>query len=72
VNDRITLTVKDDGLGLLKSLGESNGMGLHIMNYRARMIGATLEVRRDGDGGTAVTCSFQNTAKKGFLDGRKS
>ena len=56
VNDRITLTVKGDGLGLPKSLAESNGMGLHIMNYRARMIGATLDVRRDGDAGN-LPCS---------------
>src|ERR1700734_2280399 len=41
-----TLLIKDDG------------MGLHIMNYRAGMIGGTLEVRRDTTRGTVVTCKF--------------
>jgi nitrate/nitrite-specific signal transduction histidine kinase len=33
-------------------------MGLHIMNYRAGMIGGTLEIRRDGARGTFVVCNF--------------
>jgi nitrate/nitrite-specific signal transduction histidine kinase len=35
-------------------------MGLHIMNYRAKMIGASLDIRRGADGGTIVICSFHN------------
>jgi nitrate/nitrite-specific signal transduction histidine kinase len=33
-------------------------MGLHIMNYRAGMIGGTLEIRQDSPCGTIVTCRF--------------
>ena len=33
-------------------------MGLHIMSYRANMIGGTLEVDRGSDGGTVVCCTF--------------
>jgi nitrate/nitrite-specific signal transduction histidine kinase len=33
-------------------------MGLHIMNYRAAMIGGTLEVRPNGAQGTMVACTF--------------
>jgi len=35
-------------------------MGLHIMTYRAQMIGAALDVRRGISGGTVVTCSYRN------------
>jgi signal transduction histidine kinase len=33
-------------------------MGMHLMNYRARMVGGSLEVQRADTGGTIVTCSF--------------
>lgn len=60
VEDEVTLTIKDDGIGFPESLGESHGMGLHIMNYRAKMIGAFLDIRRGAAGGTIVICSFHN------------
>jgi len=46
VEDEVTLTIKDDGIGFSENLGASTGMGLHIMNYRAKMIGALLDIRR--------------------------
>jgi nitrate/nitrite-specific signal transduction histidine kinase len=33
-------------------------MGLHLMNYRARMIGASLQIQRGEIRGTVVTCLF--------------
>jgi nitrate/nitrite-specific signal transduction histidine kinase len=36
---------------------------MHIMNYRAGMIGGTLEVRRDQAKGTIVTCRFPVEAR---------
>lgn len=53
------LSVTDDGAGLPEDLGSSVGMGLHIMNYRAKMIGGTLEIGRSRAGGTEVTCHFR-------------
>lgn len=53
-----TLIVKDDGLGIERPLGPHTGVGLHIMNYRAGMIGGNLAVRREQPRGTAVTCRF--------------
>lgn len=47
------LTITDDGKGLPED-DSSNGMGLRIMHYRARRIGATLEMRSGSDGGTVV------------------
>ena len=38
-------------------------MGLHIMNYRAGMIGGTLEVRPDQVEGTTVSASFRCTRR---------
>ena len=52
---RIVLSVEDDGAGLSKK--ESKGMGLHIMAYRARTIGATLRLRGGQPQGTRIICS---------------
>ena len=57
VNGNIALTVNDDGIGLPPNVSEAKGMGLRIMQYRARMIGGTLDCRNGPDGGTIVTCS---------------
>ncbi len=55
---RGTLLVEDDGTGILKTREHAQGMGLHIMNYRASMIGGTLDVQPGRARGTAVTCTF--------------
>jgi signal transduction histidine kinase len=57
--DVLTLEVKDDGVGLPNDACLRGGMGLGTMDYRARMIGARLVVRRGDDGGTLVRCSIQ-------------
>ena len=41
---KVRLTISDDGGGILKRRRSIQGMGLHIMNYRAKMIGGSLEV----------------------------
>lgn len=56
-----TLIIRDDGVGIQRPLAPHAGVGLHIMNYRAGMIGGTLEVRREQPRGTAVTCRFPIT-----------
>jgi signal transduction histidine kinase len=60
VDEEVTLTIKDDGVGFPAHLDASAGMGLNIMNYRAKMIGASLDIRRGAAGGTIVLCSFHN------------
>ncbi len=57
-DNRVDLSIEDDGVGLSEDFANAKGMGLNIMNYRAAMIGATLEIApRDGSG-TVVRCSF--------------
>jgi PAS domain S-box-containing protein len=53
-----TLLIKDDGKGIALPSGNTEGMGLRIMNYRASVIGGVLEVRPAAERGTTVICSF--------------
>lgn len=54
--DQLTLSVTDDGLGMPEDQGGKEGMGLHLMRYRASVIGGKLTTRRSESGGTVVTC----------------
>lgn len=57
---QIMLRIRDDGAGLTKR--KSKGMGLHIMPYRARTIGATLTVHSKRGHGTQVVCTLKSGA----------
>jgi PAS domain S-box-containing protein len=52
------LTIQDNGCGIPEIAAGNKGMGLHLMNYRARIVGGSLEVQRVPTGGTMVTCLF--------------
>jgi PAS domain S-box-containing protein len=58
VDQQGTLTIQDDGYGIDDNRPGNKGMGLHLMNYRARMIGGSLDVRRAVPHGTIVVCLF--------------
>lgn len=51
-----TLRLWDDGRGIKDVEPGADGVGLRIMNYRARSIGATLSATSHARGGTMVTC----------------
>jgi PAS domain S-box-containing protein len=53
-----TLLIRDDGSGIADDRATNQGMGLHIMSYRAGMIGGRLEVRPNSARGTSVHCTF--------------
>jgi signal transduction histidine kinase len=55
--DAIQLTVRDDGRGIPED-ASGKGLGLEIMSYRARSIGATLEIRRAEPTGTIISCTL--------------
>jgi len=65
-NEAMNLAIKDNGSGLPKSFSRTAGMGLRVMNYRAGMIGATINLESEARGGTLVSCSMPNNrqAKK--------
>ena len=54
-DEGISLSITDDGVGLPDDGASSAGMGLRIMNYRAKTMGGILRVQRSLQGGTAVT-----------------
>jgi len=56
LEDALALTVRDNGVGFPAGAGNEAGMGLHIMRYRASMIGGVLQVERGERGGTRVSC----------------
>ena len=57
------LTIQDDGSGFELSGSSYTGMGIRIMRYRARVIGATLDLKSQPGQGTQVTCMFYSAAK---------
>jgi two-component system CheB/CheR fusion protein len=61
----ICLTVQDDGKGMPKSRGRRKGLGLHIMTYRANVLGGIFEIEPQKGSGTKVrTCVPPGKATK--------
>lgn len=50
------VSVTDDGTGIKHAGLNPLGMGLNIMEYRARMIGADFEIKDNSSSGTRVSC----------------
>lgn len=52
------ITVSDDGVGPPEpqKCPSGGGMGMHTMQYRAHIIGASLEISKNEQGGTSVLC----------------
>jgi two-component system, LuxR family, sensor kinase FixL len=64
----MVLRVIDDGVGFPSDLKTKRGLGAHIMGYRARLMGARLEIDSPRRGGTRVSCYLPDKAvqsKKG-------
>jgi len=53
-----SLAVRDNGIGISAPSGD--GMGIHLMQYRAKMLGASLHVARAEDRGTVVSCTLRS------------
>jgi PAS domain S-box-containing protein len=60
---QLELTITDDGAGMGSRGTPAAGMGLQIMDYRARAIGATLRIGPGPRGGTAVSCCLSPHAR---------
>ncbi len=60
--EQMRLQVRDDGSGFETTALDDAGMGIRIMNYRARIIGGTLDLSSTLGTGTTVTCTLPRTA----------
>jgi signal transduction histidine kinase len=54
---KLNVQIADDGCGLDEMFNEKKGMGFHTMKYRAKAIGASLDIRPGDRGGTLVVLS---------------
>ena len=61
-SEQIRLRIQDDGVGFAQENVDGPGMGVHIMNYRARIIGGSLEISSTPSRGTTVTCTLSGGA----------
>ena len=53
----IRLRVSDQGTGFVPGHGNADGMGLHMMQYRANSVGGLLSVHSSPGAGTTVDCT---------------
>jgi len=67
--DHFSLRVQDNGSGFKLDVQKRSGMGLRVMDYRARSIGAVLRVSSQVDGGTEIHCLIP--IPKGSLPNQK-
>ncbi|NND70159.1 MAG: PAS domain S-box protein [Rhodothermales bacterium] len=57
----LRLRIIDNGSGFRENeeRDSTRGMGIHIMNYRAKMVGGSLDIVPSFDGGTVVSCTVR-------------
>jgi signal transduction histidine kinase len=67
VEGETVLVIEDNGKGFTQDL-VAEGMGLRNMQYRANVIGATLEIGQRNGGGTRVCCRLPSSKPKVRLD----
>jgi len=58
----VALHVIDDGVGCSNESKLKQGLGFHIMNYRAQLIGGRLRIDNPNGCGTCVSCYLPNHA----------
>jgi PAS domain S-box-containing protein len=67
----MVLRVVDDGIGVPKEPKLRQGLGFHIMKYRAQLLGGRLEIDSPKKGGTRVSCYLPNHAPRSQKSDRK-
>jgi PAS domain S-box-containing protein len=60
--ERHRLVVRDNGAGFDPGQQSASGMGIRIMRYRAKVIGATLDVQSAPGQGAEIACHFVSGA----------
>jgi PAS domain S-box-containing protein len=66
-DDRISLEVLDNGVGIGAGPRAGSGMGLRIMQYRAGLVGGTIQIEPAAERGTQVTCTIYLCGRGGSL-----
>jgi PAS domain S-box-containing protein len=61
--EKLVLAIKNDGLPFTKRAEATGRMGMHIMNHRASVIDATLQVKAAGRRGVVVTCTIPQNSR---------
>jgi signal transduction histidine kinase len=54
----VTLTIADDGAGMVEPSDQGSGLGLQIMRYRSDLLGAALSIQSKPGRGTVVACCY--------------
>ena len=62
--DDLIFSVTDNGVGFHRNAKSNQGLGFHIMKYRAESIGARLELESRKKGGARITCHLPLSATK--------
>jgi PAS domain S-box-containing protein len=62
VGTDVVLTIDDNGTGIRPDAPAGHGLGLRLMRYRARSIGAAVALRPGPAGGTTVHCAYTGNA----------
>jgi PAS domain S-box-containing protein len=60
--EHVRLEIRDDGEGVTDAGGDSPGLGLRTMQYRASLIGARLEIAHFAPRGTRIVCDCPQSA----------
>jgi PAS domain S-box-containing protein len=62
-DEKLVITVEDDGHGISPNAAAHGGMGLKIMRYRASIVGAVLDIGARDGGGTVVRCLLRHLSE---------
>ena len=54
--EHLRLRIRDNGSGFATDWQRNAGMGVHIMHYRAKLVGGALDISNLPEGGTMVQC----------------
>jgi len=65
-NSEIIFSVTDDGIGMPADINNFHGLGFQIMEYRARSMGARLQVESRKQRGTRISCYLPQSNKTGI------
>jgi signal transduction histidine kinase len=57
------IVIRDDGIGFDSTMERSRpGVGLHLMSYRAGIIGGTFSITSEPGGGARAECTFSTSS----------